>query len=143
MKRDLPVFVDRVVQPVHGVEHGAFFPLGGTDVHIPLQSVCLIGTGERSDFFDKFFRLFLRNEVRRLHRVDHDLQFRNGEGSARHEVLILYAPVADDVESHICERSNILRDGLAGCDDSLFAQMTENLRDGCRMVVVRVLSEVL
>ena len=67
----------------------------------------LILISQLCDPFYKFLGLLLWNEFRRLHRIDHQFQFKGGKVPTGEEILVLGDSVADDIESAVLQSRNI------------------------------------
>ncbi len=77
-----------------------------------------------------------------LHRVDDEFQFRQFQPSVSNEVLVLAAPVADDVLSGLLEIPDIRRHRFPVGIDALGFQIGEKFGDDGWVGFIRVVPEV-
>ena len=103
----------------------------------------IIDAGKTFDFFDKGQRLFVRDEFRRLHAVDQQLELRHFK-RARADIIPGRARFRlHDVQPEDAQRLQIVIDALALRRNAVLGKLRDHLRHGHRVALVRLLQQDL
>lgn len=106
-KGDLLILICGGIQPIGHGRGILIVILQFADKQAPSKILGLILISQLCDPFYKFLGLLLWNEFARLHRIDHQFQFKGGKVPTGEEILVLGASVADDIESAVLQSRNI------------------------------------
>ena len=144
VKTDLPIpgngvgdLVDIIINAlVHALD-------AAVDIDLPLQELRIIDAGKTFDLFDKGQRLFVRDEFRRLHAVDQQLELRRFECARADIVSGRLGLGLHDVQAECAQRLQIAVNTLAFGRHAALGQLRDHLRHGHRVALVRLLQQDL
>lgn len=112
------------------------------DVQIPFQQRGVSGSNKGRQPFDQLLAFPRRDEPRRLHRVDEQLDLRGFKVPGCHMVEVLHSAFFDDIHAELHKLFNVVTERARVGGDAVFLQMGGDIRKGDRVCFVRGLPEV-
>lgn len=112
------------------------------DVQMPFQQRGVSGSNKGRQPFDQILAFSRRDEPRRLHRVDEQLDLRGFKVPGCHMVEVLHSAFFDDIHAELHKLFNVAAERSRVGGDAVFLQMGGDVRKGDRVRFVRGLPEV-
>ena len=112
------------------------------DVQMPFQQRGVSGSNKGRQPFDQILAFPRRDEPRRLHRVDEQLDLRGFKVPGCHMVEVLHSAFFDDIHAELHKLFNVAAERARVGGDLMLLQKRRNVRKGHRMGFVRGLPEV-
>ena len=112
------------------------------DVQMPFQQRGVSGSNKGRQPFDQLLAFSRRDEPRRLHRVDEQLDLRGFKVPGCHMVEVLHSAFFDYIHAELHKLFNVVAEGASVGGDAVFLQMGGDIRKGDRERFVRGLSEI-
>lgn len=112
------------------------------DVQMPFQQRGVSGSNKGRQPFDQLLAFSRRDEPRRLHRVDEQLNLRGFKVPGCHMVEVLHSAFFDDIHAELHKLFNVVAERARVGGDAVFLQMGGDIRKGDRVRFVRGLPEV-
>ena len=112
------------------------------DVQMPFQQRGVSGSDKGRQPFDQLLAFSRRDEPRRLHRVDEQLDLRGFKVPGCHMVEVLHSAFFDDIHAELHKLFNVAAERARVGGDAVFLQMGGDIRKGDRERFVRGLSEI-
>ena len=133
--------MDRIHIIVDGLIHG-LDPI--LHIDLALKELCLMDAGQLLDLPDQRHCLLMCDEFRRLHAIHKQFQLRKLEIPLRNIVALEPAGIhMDDIQAIKAQSLNVIVNTLALGTDALGAEILHDLLDGDRMLLIRVLKQVI
>lgn len=131
------------MEKVNGVQDCLVGGFGfSLDKQPPVEFLPVGRAGHLGQLFHNGLCFMRGDEPGGLHRVDDEFQFRQFQPSVPDEVLVLAAPVADDVPAGLLEIPDICRHRFPVGMDALGFQVGEDLGDSGGMGLICMIPEV-
>ena len=112
------------------------------DVQMPFQQRGVSGSNKGRQPFDQLLAFSRRDEPRRLHRVDEQLDLRGFKVPGCHMVEVLHSAFFDYIHAELHKLFNVVAERSRVGGDAVFLQMGGDIRKGDRVRFVRGLPEV-
>ena len=112
------------------------------DVQMPFQQRGVSGSNKGRQPFDQLLAFSRRDEPRRLHRIDEELNLRGFKVPGCHMVEVLHSAFFDDIHAELHKLFNVAAERARVGGDAVFLQMGGDIRKGDRVCFVRGLPEV-
>ena len=112
------------------------------DVQMPFQQRGVSGSNKGRQPFDQLLAFSRRDEPRRLHRVDEQLDLRGFKVPGCHMVEVLHSAFFDDIHAELHKLFNVAAERARVGGDAVFLQMGGDIRKGDRVRFVRGLPKV-
>ena len=112
------------------------------DVQMPFQQRGVSGSNKGRQPFDQLLAFSRRDEPRRLHRVDEELDLRGFKVPGCHMVEVLHSAFFDDIHAELHKLFNVVAERARVGGDAVFLQMGGDIRNGDRVYFIRGLPEV-
>lgn len=112
-------------------------------VHIDgtVQVFCIVDAGESAQLFNQGGTLFPCDEVRGLHRIHQQFEFRQLEHPLADEVAVLNTFHAYDIPAKVNGELDIAVDAFATSLDALLLPIPQDIRCGYIMGFIRLLAQ--
>ena len=118
----------------------SFYAAG--DVQMPFQQRGVSGSNKGRQPFDQLLAFSRRDEPRRLHRIDEELDLRGFKVPGCHMVEVLHSAFFDDIHAELHKLFNVAAERARVGGDAVFLQLGGDIRKGDRVRFVRGLPEV-
>lgn len=112
------------------------------DVQMPFQQRGVSGSDKGRQPFDQLLAFSRRDEPRRLHRVDEQLDLRGFKVPGCHMVEVLHSAFFDDIHAELHKLFNVAAERARVGGDTVFLQMGGDVRKGDCVCFVRGLPKV-
>ena len=112
------------------------------DVQMPFQQRGVSGSNKGRQPFDQLLAFSRRDEPRRLHRVDEQLDLRGFKVPGCHMVEVLHSAFLDDIHAELHKLFNVIAERARVGGDAVFLQMGRYIGKRNRMGFIRGLPEV-
>lgn len=112
------------------------------DVQMPFQQRGVSGSNKGRQPFDQILAFPRRDEPRRLHRVDEQLDLRGFKVPGCHMVEVLHSAFFDDIHAELHKLFNVVAERARVGGDPMLLQKCRNIRKGDRMRFVCGLPEI-
>ena len=112
------------------------------DVQMPFQQCGVSGSNKGRQPFDQLLAFSRRDEPRRLHRVDEQLDLRGFKVPGCHMVEVLHSAFFDDIHAELHKLFNVAAERARVGGDAVFLQLGGDIRKGDRVRFARGLPEV-
>ena len=112
------------------------------DVQMPFQQRGVSGSNKGRQPFDQILAFSRRDEPRRLHRVDEQLDLRGFKVPGCHMVEVLHSAFFDDIHAELHKLFNVAAERARVGGDAVFLQMGGDIGNRNRMGFIRGLPEV-
>ena len=112
------------------------------DVQMPFQQRGVSGSNKGRQPFDQLLAFSRRDEPRRLHRIDEELDLRGFKVPGCHMVEVLHSAFFDDIHAELHKLFNVAAERARVGGDAVFLQLGGDIRKGDRVRFVRGLPEV-
>lgn len=112
------------------------------DVQMPFQQRGVSGSDKGRQPFDQLLAFSRRDEPRRLHRIDEELNLRGFKVPGCHMVEVLHSAFFDYIYAELHKLFNVAAERARVGGDAVFLQMGGDIRKGDRVRFVRGLPEV-
>lgn len=131
--------LDVVYADVYALVDGFY---AAVDVQMPFQQRGVSGSNKGRQPLDQLLAFSRRDEPRRLHRVDEQLNLRGFKVPGWHMVEVLHSAFFDDIHAELHKLFNVAAERARVGGDAVFLQMGGDIRKGDRVRFVRGLPEV-
>ena len=131
--------LDAVYADVDALVDGFY---AAVDVQMPFQQRGVSGSNKGRQPFDQLLAFSRRDEPRRLHRVDEELDLRGFKVPGCHMVEVLHSAFFDDIHAELHKLFNVVAERARVGGDAVFLQMGGDIRNGGRVYFIRGLPEV-
>ena len=112
------------------------------DVQMPFQQRGVSGSNKGRQPFDQILAFPRRDEPRRLHRVDEQLDLRGFKVPGCHMVEVLHSAFFDYIHAELHKLFNVVAEGASVGGDLTLLQKRRNVCKGHRMGFIRGLPEI-
>ena len=112
------------------------------DVQMPFQQRGVSGSNKGRQPFDQLLAFSRRDEPRRLHRIDEELNLRGFKVPGCHMVEVLHSAFFDDIHAELHKLFNVVAERARVGGDAVFLQMGGDIGKRNRMGFIRGLPEV-
>ena len=112
------------------------------DVQMPFQQRGVSRSDKGRQPLDQLLAFSRRDEPRRLHRVDEELNLRGFKVPSCHMVEVLHSAFFDDIHAELHKLFNVAAERARVGGDTVFLQMGGDIRNGDRVYFIRGLPEV-
>ena len=112
------------------------------DVQMPFQQHGVSGSDKGRQPFDQLLAFSRRDEPRRLHRIDEELNLRGFKVPGCHMVEVLHSAFFDYIYAELHKLFNVAAERARVGGDAVFLQMGGDIRKGDRVRFVRGLPKV-
>ena len=112
------------------------------DVQMPFQQRGVSGSDKGRQPLDQLLAFSRRDEPRRLHRIDEELNLRGFKVPGCHMVEILHSAFFDYIHAELHKLFNVAAERARVGGDAVFLQLGGDIRKGDRVRFVRGLPEV-
>ena len=142
---DLPVLIDRTMDPVHIVVDRLIGSFGAViDHHLAAELLRLIPAAQRLQFPDQFRRLLPGYELGRLHRINQQFQFSKFKLPGADVVAPGPPVLLNDIKVRVCKLADLRIDCAAVYGDMVFViQDPDQVSRIQRMILIRTLQQDL
>lgn len=131
--------LDTVYADVDALVDGFY---AAVDVQMPFQQRGVSGSNKGRQPFDQLLAFSRRDEPRRLHRVDEELDLRGFKVPGCHMVEVLHSAFFDDIHAELHKLFNVAAERARVGGDAVFLQMGRYISKRNRMGFIRGLPEV-
>lgn len=131
--------LDAVYADVDALVDGFY---AAVDVQMPFQQRGVSGSDKGRQPLDQLLAFSLRDEPRRLHRVDEELNLRGFKVPGCHMVEILHSAFFDYIHAELHKLFNVVAERARVGGDAVFLQMGGDIGKRNRMGFIRGLPEV-
>ena len=131
--------LDTVYADVDALVDGFY---AAVDVQMPFQQRGVSGSNKGRQPFDQLLAFSRRDEPRRLHRVDEELDLRGFKVPGCHMVEVLHSAFFDDIHAELHKLFNVAAERARVGGDAVLLQMGGDIRKRDRVRFVRGCTEV-
>ena len=144
VEADLPVARNGIGDLVHIIVYALVHALdAAADIDLPLQELRIIDARKPLDFLDERQRLFVRDEFRRLHAVDQQLELRYFKRACANVIPGRARLRLHNVQPEGAQGLQIVIDALALRRNAVSGKLRDHLRHGHRVAFIRLLQQDL
>ena len=131
--------LDAVYADVDALVDGFY---AAVDVQMPFQQRGVSGSNKGRQPLDQLLAFSRRDEPRRLHRIDEELNLRGFNVPGCHMVEVLHSAFFDYIHAELHKLFNVAAERARVGGDAVFLQMGGDIRKGDRVCFVRGLPKV-
>ena len=131
--------LDAVYADVDALVDGFY---AAVDVQMPFQQRGVSGSDKSRQPLDQILAFSRRDEPRRLHRIDEELNLRGFKVPGCHMVEVLHSAFLDDIHAELHKLFNVVAERARVGGGAVFLQMGGDIRKGDRVRFVRGLPEI-
>ena len=144
VEADLPVAGNGIGDLVHIIIYALVHALdAAADIDLPLQELRVVNTRKAFDLLDERQRLLVRDEFRRLHAVDQQLELRYFKRACANVIPGRARLRLHNVQPEGAQGLQIVIDALALGRDVMSGKLRDHLRHGHRVAFIRLLQQDL
>ena len=144
VEADLPVAGNGIGDLVHIIIHALVHALdAAAHIDLPLQELRVVNARKAFDLLDERQRLFVRDEFRRLHAVDQQLELRHFKRACADVIPGRARLRLHDVQPEGAQGLEVIINALALGRDVVSSKLRDHLRYGHRVAFIRLLQQDL